>query len=272
MLLSLAVIAASSSAALLERQISAMRRMRDTTRAQYEAGMAMGHHDYLRAESEIAAMRAEQLALGDERRGASAPLSVLRGLADQDGVALVFALRRPIRALDLVLADAAQRPEIQAMQAMRESMAAARDLVKRMYLPMPMIGGFFRQRLGEDPSSIGGEIALTVPLFWFDRQNNELAMAEDVAAGRARGPGDGADDRERSACRARAGARSGSRADGDRTRGVAAYGRRSLSRRRLIAAAPVAFCRCSKRFCRFRTRGMTTSTSSPIAGRSRGTG
>jgi outer membrane protein TolC len=61
---------------------------------------------------------------------------------------------------------------------MRAEMETRRGLAQRMYLPMPMVSGFYEQRTGGMPDSVGGIVGFTVPLWWFDRQRNEVRMAE----------------------------------------------------------------------------------------------
>jgi outer membrane protein, heavy metal efflux system len=164
---------------LLARQISTLERMRDAAKARYVAGMMMGHHDILRAEAELASMTAERTALESERQAMVAMLNFLRGhpLDEPVGEA-VLPTREPLPEVEPLLARSEGSPELEAMRWMRTEMEARRALARRMYLPMPMVAGFYEQRPGEMPDSVGGMVGFTVPLWWFDRQQNEVRMAD----------------------------------------------------------------------------------------------
>ncbi|MBI4821377.1 MAG: TolC family protein [Deltaproteobacteria bacterium] len=167
---------------LIDRQVATLERMRDSAKAQYSAGMMMGHHDFLRAEAEISAMRAERASLEDRSRAAATMLDVLRGRPPGELPSSVSRRSRPIPELARLLGEAAKRPEVEAAQAMRVEARAERDLAEKMYLPMVMAGVFFQQRLGQQPNSIGGELALTLPVFWWDKQAKEVEMAEAMVS------------------------------------------------------------------------------------------
>ncbi|MCC7383971.1 MAG: TolC family protein [Deltaproteobacteria bacterium] len=165
--------------ALLDRQIATLERMKASAKAQYEAGLMMGHHDFLRAEAEIAAMQAERASLADQRGAAAAMLEALRGRAPGASTPTVaLSAPAPIPEGAFVAEHARDRPELEALRAMRFEASAERSLAKRMYLPMIMAGAMFQQRLGIEPNSIGGEVALTIPLFFWDRQAHEVEIAE----------------------------------------------------------------------------------------------
>ena len=164
--------------ALLDRQLATLERMKDAAKARYVAGM-MGHHDFLRAQAELATMQAEKASLDSEREAMAAMLNALRGRPFGEPVGEVMLPgRRPLPDVDGLLARAEERPELEAMRWMRAEMESRRTLARRMSLPMPMVSGFYEQRLKGMPDSVGGIVGFTVPLWWFDRQRNEVRMAE----------------------------------------------------------------------------------------------
>ena len=166
--------------ALVARQVAVLERMRATARARYVAGLMMGHHEVLRAEGELATMQAEGAALVSEREAAVAMLDTLRGLPPDTPIGQVqLPERTPLPPLPALLARVGERPELAQMRAMRSEMQERRTLAKRMYLPMPMVTGFYEHRPGEMPDSVGGAIGLSVPL-WLERQRNEVRMAEGM--------------------------------------------------------------------------------------------
>lgn len=164
---------------LLAQEIASMERMRASAMARYSAGLMMVHHDVLRAEGEIAAMKAEVFALERERDGMVGMLNTLRGvplLQPVESVALPA--RREVPASDDVLALAGASPEAAGAAAMVREMEARRALARRMYLPMVMVGAMVEQ--SPDPmmgTTYGAEITLSVPLWAFDRQRNEVRAA-----------------------------------------------------------------------------------------------
>jgi cobalt-zinc-cadmium efflux system outer membrane protein len=164
---------------LLDRQIALLDRMRSSAKARYSAGLMMGHHDILRAESELARMTAEKASLADERAASMAMLNVLRNHPrDEELGSPALPTREPLPDLASLLADAPGRPELEGMAHMRDQMASQVDLAKRMYLPMVMVQGFFQQRLGTEPNAVGGAVMFTVPIFWWDRQAHDVEMSE----------------------------------------------------------------------------------------------
>jgi cobalt-zinc-cadmium efflux system outer membrane protein len=165
--------------ALVQRQIATLERMREAARARYVSGMMMGHHDILRAEAEKASMEAERTALQSERQAIVAMINLLRGQPLETPVGdAALPARGPLPEVEPLLARSEGSPELEAMRWMRTEMEARRGLARRMYLPMPMVAGFYEQRPGEMPDSVGGLVGLTVPLWWFDRQRNEVRMAD----------------------------------------------------------------------------------------------
>jgi outer membrane protein, heavy metal efflux system len=164
---------------VLDEQIAAMERMRASAMARYAAGLMMVHHDVLRADAEIAAMRAEAFALERERDGMVGMLNTLRGvplLQPIDSVALPA--RREVPPSDDAVSLAGSSPEVAAAAAMVREMEARQSLARRMYLPMVMVGAMVEQ--SPDPmmgTTYGAEISLSVPLWAFDRQRNEVRAA-----------------------------------------------------------------------------------------------
>lgn len=166
-------------AALLERQIAVMARTRDSARARYVAGLAMAHHDYLRAVAEIARMEAERASLEDERRAIEATLNVLQG-APPDGPLGPAAppQRTALPSLERLLAALGTQPEIAGASAMRAQMQARRAQAVAMFYPMIRVGAQYQQVLQGMPDAWGAMVTFTVPLLFWDRQTNELDMAE----------------------------------------------------------------------------------------------
>ena len=163
---------------LLDRQIAILERMRDSAKGRYAAGLMMAHHDVLRSEAELSSMRAMKRGL----RGAEQAMIVLlntlrRREVDAPIGGLVLPERQPLPDVAALEQARGGRPELEAMRQMSAEMQARRALAGRMYLPMPMVGAFYQQRNGMGPDSFGGEVALTVPLWWWDRQANEVEMA-----------------------------------------------------------------------------------------------
>jgi cobalt-zinc-cadmium efflux system outer membrane protein len=165
--------------ALLEQQVATLERMKAAAKARYVSGMMMGHHDFLRSEAELAAMAAERAALESEREAMVAMLNALRGrpLGEPIGK-VVLPARAALPGVEALVSRADERPEVEAMQWMRTEMEAREKLARRMYLPMPMVSAFYQQRPGEMPDSVGGMVGFTAPLWWWDRQANEVRMAE----------------------------------------------------------------------------------------------
>jgi cobalt-zinc-cadmium efflux system outer membrane protein len=164
---------------LIERQVATLERMKAAAKARYVSGMMMGHHDFLRSEAELAAMAAERAALESEREAMVAMLNALRGrpLGEPIGK-VVLPARAALPEVEALVSRADERPELEAMRWMRTEMEARKKLARRMYLPMPMVSAFYQQRPGMEPDSVGGMVGLTVPLWWFDRQANEVRMAD----------------------------------------------------------------------------------------------
>ncbi len=164
---------------VLARQIEALELMRSSALARYSAGLMMAHHDILRAEAEVASMQAEQASLAEERLAVAAMLNALRGRPAQDDPgAPVLPEQPPVPDLDALTARVPSTPEIAEAEAMRAEAEAQRRLAEKMYLPMVMVGAFYEQRTSpEMDDTWGGELSLSVPLWWWDRQENEVAMA-----------------------------------------------------------------------------------------------
>ncbi len=168
---------------LLDRQIGVLERMKEVARARYRSGLMMGHHDSLRSEAEIAAMQAENAALAIQRSGIAAMLNALRGHSRDEPIGeVVLPGRIRLPQLDSVLAAVPGRPEISAAKSMKSEAEAEKALAMSMYYPMIMAGGGYQQRFSDEPDSVLGMMSLTVPVFWWDRQNNELGMARAMVA------------------------------------------------------------------------------------------
>ncbi len=163
---------------IVEQQIALLERMREAALALVRAGMGtMGHHDVLRAESEIAVMEAERASLDDERLAITAMLNTLRGRDIDEAIGTAeLPAADPLPELDLK-AIARGAPEVAAARAMKEGAGAQRELTRRMYWPMVMVEAQYQQNLGGMPDGVGVGISVSIPLWWWDRQDNELAMA-----------------------------------------------------------------------------------------------
>ncbi len=170
-------------AEILDDQISLMREMRQAALDRVRAGMAMGHHDALRAEAEIARMEAERSSLDDERAAMAAMLNTLRGRSDDSSVPRVALPRRAaIPPLVPITRRASRTPEVDLARAMRREAEAERDLAKKMYLPMIALEGMYEHRLEGEQDTWGAAVMFSIPLWWRDRQRNEVAMAEAMIA------------------------------------------------------------------------------------------
>ncbi len=163
--------------ALIDRQVAALTAMREAALARYSAGMDMGHHDVLRAEAEIAEMEAEKATLEEERIAVVAMLNVLRGRpGEEEAGGPVLPPRGDLPTLAGALGAAGGRPEIEGALAMKQEAKAELSLARKMYLPMLMVGASYQQRTGGMPDALGLEATLTLPIWWWDRQSNEVAM------------------------------------------------------------------------------------------------
>ncbi|MBI4821996.1 MAG: TolC family protein [Deltaproteobacteria bacterium] len=164
---------------VLARQIATLERMRSSAKAQYESGLMMGHHDFLRAESELAVMKAERDSLVDQRDAAAVMLDALRGKEPRDDVLRVqIPAPSPLPELAEIEPRAQARPELDVMRSMKTAARAEKAIAQSMYWPMVMAGFLLQQRLGPEPTSIGAEVSVSLPIFFWDRQDYELAMAE----------------------------------------------------------------------------------------------
>ena len=164
---------------IVDEQIALLERMREAGLALVKAGMgSMGHHDVLRAESEIAVMEAERASLEDERLAIAAMLNTLRGRDVDEAIGLAeLPASDPLPELDVAAAAADGTPEVAAARAMKDGATAQRELARRMYWPMVMVEAEYEQNLDGMPDGVGIGISVTIPLWWWDRQDNEIAMA-----------------------------------------------------------------------------------------------
>jgi outer membrane protein, heavy metal efflux system len=164
--------------ALIDEQIATLERMRESALARVTTGMDMGHHDVLRAESELAVMAAEKASLADQRLAMGAMLNTLRGRPVDEPIGDVALPAPPPLPAPAALADAAARtPEVAAAHAMRDAAAARERLARRMSWPMVMVEGEYEQNFGGMPDGLGIGVSVSIPLFTFERPRNEAAMA-----------------------------------------------------------------------------------------------
>jgi outer membrane protein TolC len=162
---------------IIKRQLELLGAMREAALARYSAGLDMAHHDVLRAEAEVAQMKAEQATLEEERLAIIAMLNVLRGRpGEEEAGEPVLPSRGELPTLLSVLGSTAGRPEIEAARAMRQEADARVSLAQKMYLPMVMVGASYQQRTGGMPDAFGFEATVSIPVWWWDRQSNEVAM------------------------------------------------------------------------------------------------
>lgn len=147
----------------------------------------MAHHEYLRSEAEVATLEAELAALVSERAGIAARLNALRGREGDAPVGEpVLPPHDELPSLKTLLARVSERPEIQAALFMRAGAKAEEDLMVSDYYPMIMAGIGYQQRYNDEPDSVLGMIGFTVPIFWWDRQDNQLAAARAAVTRRER--------------------------------------------------------------------------------------
>ena len=162
---------------IVDAQVALLDRMRDAALARVRAGMDMGHHDVLRAESELAAMAAERASLDDERTAIVAMLNTLRGRDPGDELGTPELPADPaLPDVGAAVAAAARSPEVEAAGAMRDEAAARRELARKMYLPMVMVEAQYEQNLRGMPDGFGVGLSISIPLWW-DRPRNEVRMA-----------------------------------------------------------------------------------------------
>jgi cobalt-zinc-cadmium efflux system outer membrane protein len=166
-------------ARIIDAQVALLGRMREAGLALVRAGMGnMGHHDVLRAESELVVMEAERASLADEREAIVAMLNALRGLPEGEAIGAVeLATPAPLAAVDVEASAALDTPEVAAARAMKERAEAERALARMMYWPMVMIEAEYEQKLDGMPDGFGVALSVTLPLWWWDRQDREVAMA-----------------------------------------------------------------------------------------------
>jgi outer membrane protein, heavy metal efflux system len=166
-------------ASIIDEQLALLARMRESGLALVRAGMGrMGHHDVLRAESEIAAMEAERASLADERSAMTAMLNTLRGRPAEQAIGAVeLPAHRALPAIEAVTGTARATPEAAAARAMQDRALAEQRLARRMYLPMVMVEAEYEHNLGGMPDGVGVGVSVTIPLWWWDRQRSEVEMA-----------------------------------------------------------------------------------------------
>lgn len=170
------------TAAVLDGQLDLMRRMRQAALDRVRAGMEMGHHDVLRADAEIARMEAERVSLDDERAAMAVMLNTLRGRGDDSVPRVRLPATAAVPPPRELVAHAARTPEVAAARAMREEAEAERALAGKMYLPMVMVEGTYQQQLDGMRDTWGAAVMFSVPLWFRDRQRNEVAMADAMIA------------------------------------------------------------------------------------------
>ena len=168
----------SEMATLLDEQIRLLERMRDAGLARVRAGLDMGHHDVLRAEAEIERARARRITLDEEWVAMSAMLNALRGHPQDEAIgAVVLPKRVELPPLATLLGAVGLSPEVAGARAMGREARAGLGLARRMYLPMVVVEGEYEQRLDGMPDGFGVSLMISVPLWWRDRQRNEVSMA-----------------------------------------------------------------------------------------------
>jgi len=167
---------------LLDEQIATLERMRESALARVRSGMEMGHHDVLRAESELAAMQAEKASLADQRAAMAAMLNTLRGHAPDEPIGeLALPAAAALPSIDSFASLAAGTPEVAAARAMRDAATAKERLARTMYLPMVMVMGEYEQNFGGMSDGLGVGVSVSIPLFTRARPKSEIAMAVAMA-------------------------------------------------------------------------------------------
>jgi outer membrane protein TolC len=161
---------------IVESQLALLQRMRASALGRVRAGMDTGHHDVLRAESQIAVMEAERASLDDERAAVVAMLNTLRGKPPDEPLGdPELPVLAPLPELDTATAAARAAPEVEAATAMVAQAEAGEVVARKMYLPMVMVEAQYEQNVGM-PDGFGLALGLRVPLWW-GRARNEVAMA-----------------------------------------------------------------------------------------------
>lgn len=172
---------------ILVEQLALLERMRETGLARVRAGLDLGHHDVLRAESELARMAAERASLVDERAAIVRMLNTLRGQAGDAALGEpVLPTAGPLPPLDTATALAARTPEVEAARAMQAEADAELFLARRMSWPMIMVEAQYQQNTGGMADSIGVGVSLSLPLVWRERPRAEVAMARAMSRAASR--------------------------------------------------------------------------------------
>ncbi|MBI2376163.1 MAG: TolC family protein [Deltaproteobacteria bacterium] len=147
---------------LIQRQVDVLNRLRASALAQYASGASMGHHDVLRAESEIAELEATMTNLSDERHGIWAELSTILGRAPSEPPDTATPVARPLP--EVSAPDRAGPPEIEMLERMTDAASARVELEERMTWPMPMVGAFYEYGFESAMHSVGAELSVAIPL------------------------------------------------------------------------------------------------------------
>lgn len=164
---------------VMRKQLRVMKRMLSSAEARYASGMMMVHHDVLRTDAQIKRMQAQLSALGARRKSLEAMANYLRNQPPETSLGIpVLDELEPLPPLDGLLGQAVRNPEVTEAEGMLRESEARKRVAKSMAAPMLMGSLFYQNRTGEMPDSVGGMIGLSVPVFYRDKQRNEILMSE----------------------------------------------------------------------------------------------
>ena len=165
---------------VIDEQVSLARQLVSAAANRYASGAGV-QADILRAEVEVARLRAEQQAIDAQIRAAEAMLNVSLGRSAQAPIpALQYQPNRdePASVTDLLVRAKASRPELGAGAAEMDRAAAEVEVMRTMYKPMAMV------RIGQATTMAEGAgamlmIGVTVPL-WRDRLDAGVSEAQSM--------------------------------------------------------------------------------------------
>lgn len=163
---------------VIDEQISLARQLVSAAASRYASGAGV-QADILRAEVEVARLRAEQQSLDAQARAAEAMLNVSLGRAAQATIpALQYKPSReePASATEVLGSASSNRPELNAGAAEVDRARAELETMRTMYKPMAMV------RIGQARTMAEGSgamlmIGVSVPL-WRDRLDAGVSEAQ----------------------------------------------------------------------------------------------
>lgn len=188
-----------SRAIYTKRSIETNRRVRaviqttaESSKARYQTG-GVGHHEYLLARVEMAALDAENLRLERELKTLKANLNELRARPLDEPIdpePFTIPASEPLRAEEAI----ASQPEFLGAKALSQAAGADRKAARLTYFPDFVLQGMYMTpRMGAameeeggmgETSNWGAMVGISIPLFFFAKQTNlsEAATADREAA------------------------------------------------------------------------------------------